>query len=95
MREGPIEDSSEAKSKSLQVISKLENGEFSQVWNGIGNSTTIGAVEIASDSALSTAEVFQEVESMTKLKHKHFLQVCRFFINMCNNCEKVAIQYRK
>ena len=60
---------------SIHIVKRLHVGEFSEVWEGIWNDTTVAAVKIFKTGTMPAQEFLAEAEVMKKLRHPKVLRL--------------------
>ncbi|KAM8840286.1 tyrosine-protein kinase Fgr isoform 2-T2 [Spinachia spinachia] len=61
--------------ESLQLIKKLGNGQFGEVWMGMWNSTTKVAVKTLKPGTMSPEAFLEEAQIMKRLRHDKLVQL--------------------
>ena len=59
----------------IRLIRRLGAGQFSEVWEGLLNNTTLVAVKTLKPGTMSPMEFLQEAEMMKKLRHPKLIEI--------------------
>ena len=65
----------EIEKRSIHIVKPLHVGQFSEVWEGIWNDTTVAAVKIFKRGTMRAQEFLAEAEVMKKLHHPKVLRL--------------------
>ena len=72
---------------SIQLIKKLNVGQFGEVWEGVWNGTVPVAVKVCNSSTTAVKNYLAEAQIMKQLQHENLIQLYA----VCSNSQPVYI----